>query len=195
LGIIFLFGRLAMKKIFLLFLFLSLGVRAAEVGTSVILPENSTNLSVGADINNYAGNFGVGTNFTSPYFMHGHAAVRLSMSQNFYRGILAGQSNQSTMRYTTLKLGLIGAGAMVNSLIRLYGGGGLVALLPSGDLSSNNVLAGYGGFGFEFFFGPPNPASFYIELGGMAGGTAEKVTASPAYAGGFTVAAGTRYYF
>jgi hypothetical protein len=95
--------------------------------------------------------------------------------------------------YSNFQLGIVGVGGKINNSIRLYGEGGVIAILPDSDFSSNDSeFGGYGLFGFEFFFQEAH--NYFIELGGVGtGARADKVLTEPIYSNGFIVNVGYRY--
>ncbi|NLY88162.1 MAG: hypothetical protein GX085_00845 [Firmicutes bacterium] len=154
-----------------------------------------TNFALGYNLNNFRHDFGFGLNATSSYFWHDRAAVRFSANNMYFEGIPAGETESTWMPYTVYKLGLIGVAAVVNDLVRLYGEGGFMYIVPNGSFSDNSKLGGYGHFGFEFFMDQNAPYCYFIELGSV--GTvarAEKLTGKPIYGSGFAIAVGLRYH-
>lgn len=150
-------------------------------------------MAVGCNINSYGGNFGVGVNVTSPLFLHGYAAVRASENYQWLDHIDA-TGNHTWTGYHVLKLGAVGIGGTLHDIIRLYGEGGVTAVLPDASMSKESaVIGGYGLFGFEFMV--RHNLVYFIELGGIGtGATAEKLPQKPIYTNGFMASAGLRVH-
>ena len=93
-----------------------------------------------------------------------------------------------------MSIGLIGFGGFVGEYIRLYGEGGMIALIPNEIMSSESlVLGGYGVFGFEFFFA--RFGNYFIEIGGVGSAArANNLPLSPIYSNGMTVSVGFRFF-
>ena len=94
--------------------------------------------------------------------------------------------------YSNVTLGVIGVAGYVANFIRLYGEGGVIALFPSEDFSSENViLGGYGLFGFEFYM--TSMSNYFIEIGAVGpGATADKIVNEPIYSNGLLISTGFR---
>ena len=150
-------------------------------------------MAVGCNINSYGGNFGVGINVTSPLFLHGYAAVRASENYQWLDHLDAA-GNHTWTGYHVLKLGAVGIGGTLHDIIRLYGEGGVTAVLPDASMSKESaVIGGYGLFGFEFMV--RHNLAYFIELGGIGtGATAEKLPQKPIYTNGFMASAGLRVH-
>lgn len=139
---------------------------------------------------------GIGINLTTPYFLSGRFAVRLSATHALLEGIPAGKNENEMRTYTAVKLGLIGVGGFWNEILRLYGEGGVIHILPQGRLSAEKGWGGYGHFGFEFFMSKDSPVCYFIELGTIGSAVrAEKLSGSPFYANGFATSVGLRAHF
>ena len=153
-------------------------------------------LSLGFALNHFHHDFGFGLTLTTPYFLDNRVAVRLSVNSSYFEGIPADKTEYDWMPYTSCQLGLIGASAMVNDLIRLYGEGGVIYIIPNRQFSEKNVVGGFGHFGFEFFMNSGSPVCYFIELGSLGtGATAERLSGKPIYANGFATSVGLRFHF
>lgn len=154
-----------------------------------------THFALGYNLNNFRHDFGFGLNVTSPFFLQDQVAVRFSANTSYFAGIPAGKGEDEWMPYSIYKLGLIGVGAVVNDLVRLYGEGGVVYVIPNSRFSEENRFGGYGHFGFEFFMDRNSPLCYFIELGSVGvGARAEKIAGKPIYLNGFAVAVGLRFH-
>lgn len=171
------------------------------IGSSSALAQDDatpkhSKLSLGYTLYNCHQSFGHGLTLTTPYFLNDRIAVRLSVNQALLEGIPEGKTEYELMTYTAYKLGLVGVAGMINESIRLYGEGGFIYIIPNSRLSENNVLGGYGHFGFEFFMNSNSPVCYFIELGSIGtGARAEKLSGKPLYLNGFATAVGLRFHF
>jgi hypothetical protein len=152
-------------------------------------------LAIGFHLNQHQNDFGLGLNITSPYFIDDRLAVRLRGNMNWHQHIEVASNETTWSPYFNFSLGVIGVGGYIGEHIRLYGEGGVIALLPSDEFSDESShLGGYGLFGFEFFMGPNR--NYFIELGGMGvGATADKIPGQPIYSNGFLTNVGYRHQF
>ena len=170
-------------------------------GSSVVFAEDSvgskySHLSLGFNLNNFHHDFGFGVNLTTPYFLNNRVAVRFSANSSYFEGIPINKTEYDWMPYTIYKLGIIGTSAMINDLIRLYGEGGVIFIIPNSCFSEKNGLGGYGHFGFEFSVDSCSPVCYFIELGSVGtSARAEKILNKPIYANGFATSVGLRYHF
>ena len=185
-----------MRVLFLVVLVASAGLPAVYAAEASGL--RSSDLSLGFSLNRFQDDFAFGLVLTSPYYYNDRLAVRLSGNMGFVEGIKPDDTESSWMPFTTVKLGLIGQGGRIAQAIRLYGEGGAILLMPDSDLSDDDVVGGYGVFGFEFFMSadPSCPSSYFIELGGIGvDAKAENLPGSPTYVTGFSTSVGFRYHF
>ncbi|MGB0176785.1 MAG: hypothetical protein ACPF9D_06450, partial [Owenweeksia sp.] len=164
-------------------------------GSSMLRAQQSSisnNLAVGFQLTQIHRDFGFGLNFTSPYFIHDNLAVRVRGNMMFFEHIDEGEYTWTP--YSNFTVGIIGYGATIANLIRLYGEGGIIGLLPSDKFSSESIsIGGYGLFGFEFYFF--ERGNYFIEIGGSGtGGRADKIAANPIYSNGFTINVGFRFH-
>jgi hypothetical protein len=152
-----------------------------------------TGPGIGFHIQQYQRDFGIGLQFTSPFFLKKYVAVRLRASYAWHEHATA--FNTLWTPYPQLALGVVGVGGMIGRRIRLYGEGGGIVLFPAEEFSKESTyLGGYGHFGFEFFM--TRDFNYYIELGGVGtGAIADKVAQKPFFSNGFTTAVGFRYFF
>ncbi|MBN2000435.1 hypothetical protein JW935_22990 [candidate division KSB1 bacterium] len=177
---------------------LSLTLFSQSLTAQVELNDRASGFSIGGGLHRIQENFGMDLCITSPYFAGEHIALQLSAKMSYLNGIPANETEFTWMPYNTVTFGLIGVGGSIAKSIRLYGKGGLAFLMPNSDFSGDNVVGGYGVFGFEFFVASEAnaPVSYYIELGGIGtGAKAEKLPGKPLYSNGFITAVGFKYYF
>ncbi len=99
-----------------------------------------------------------------------------------------------TVSYQTLRTGVASKSFQILERIRAYGEGGLLAVLPSDDLSEDNFrLGGYGLFGFELFVSTYEGSALFLELGASSAGNGlDTRPGVPSFAAGFWVGAGFR---
>lgn len=146
----------------------------------------------GAQLNQYQSDFGLGLNLTSPFFANEKIGFRLRGNVMFNEHV---QNATTTWTpYSNVSLGLIGVSGKIADVIRLYGEGGIIALFPSDEFSSEHYeLGGYGLFGFEFFMN--KTSNYFIEIGGVGTGAKEdKIATQPIYSNGLLLSAGFRMY-
>jgi len=153
--------------------------------------ELNTGFGIGYQLVQYQNDFGFGINMISPYFAKKSLGIRLKTNLMFNQNVIDGISDW--MAYGNISLGVVGVAGHINEKIRLYGEGGIIAILPSNKFSSTDLLVGgYGLFGFEFFF--TSGGNYFIEIGGVGtGATADKVDSKPIYSNGLTISAGVRF--
>lgn len=152
----------------------------------------SNGFGLGYQITQHQKDFGLGLNLTSPYFADNKIAVRARGNVMWHEHINSDFKN-TWSEYYNLSLGLIGVSGEIAGFLRLYGEGGLIALLPSSNFSNEDLeMGGYGLFGFEFFSSPH--FNYFIELGGVGtGALANKLSTEPLYSNGFLMNVGFRY--
>lgn len=141
----------------------------------------------------YQNDFGFGLNLTSPLLAKNRLGFRVKSNLMFNEHLKNGDTTWSP--YGNISIGMMGIGGVINERIRLYGEGGIIALLPSSEFSSENMeLGGYGLFGFEFFFS--NFGNYFIEIGGVGtGAKADNLETKPIYSNGLTLSVGFRVYY
>jgi len=146
---------------------------------------------IGFQLNEYQDDFGLGINVNSPYFLYESVTVRLRANYMYNQAVIEGKSDW--LGYGNFSLGLASGGTRIGESIRLYGEGGVIALLPPEQISSNSSeWGGYGLFGFEFFF--EGNGSYFLEVGGVGtGASADKVQTEPIYSNGLTISVGFRF--
>ena len=88
-------------------------------------------LSIGFLINEYAGNFGLGAQVTSP-FIFDILALRLTGSVQF-----SAEGNWEP--WGMLQAGIVGASKIVSDFARFYGEGGVVLAFPGTALSTEST--------------------------------------------------------
>lgn len=159
--------------------------------------EPNCGLSFGFQLNQYQKDFGMGLQVTSPFFAYEKIAFRVRANLMFNEhlegeGFIPNNYTVTWTPYTNVSIGAIGKATDIGDFMRLYGEGGLIAILPNSDFSDEDiVLGGYGLFGFEFFFIPQG--SYFIEIGGVGtGARAEKTLGQPIYSNGLTISTGLR---
>ena len=162
--------------------------------TSAIAQENelSKKFGFGGHLNKYQNDFGLGVNFSTPYFMRDQLTVRVRTNMAWNQHL--DSFNETTWTsYSSVSLGCASVAGYVGESIRLYGEGGVLILFPSEEFSSSGQeIGGYGLFGFEFFMN--EHANYFIELGGVGtGANASNVPTSPIYSNGFLTSVGFRY--
>jgi len=173
---------------------------AAHINSSYAVEElksdQSSNLGIGFDISSYSNNYALGLSVASPRFFNDTSIVKLTADLAWVQGVENGGNTTDWFSYGLYKLGYFSGKFIDSTPIRVYGGGGLVALTPSSSLSSSGVsFGGFGLSGVEFFVNPKRSKCLFVEFGGMGtGATAHKLTDSPIYANGFTMSWGYQYY-
>ncbi len=177
-----------MKKNVLLVLIIVFGMNAIKAQE---MPINK-GLGFGFQLSQFQRDFGVGLNFTSPYFANEKIAVRLKGNLVYNENVQ--DSITKWTPYTNLSIGLVGASGKIGDYIRLYGEGGILGLFPSNEFSSNQFeFGGYGIFGFEFFMN--NSSNYFIEIGGVGtGAIADKIALKPIYSNGLLISTGFRMH-
>ena len=185
-----------MKKI-TLFLTAIICSTLVKANDSYILPANVNNgFSFGFHLNQFKDDFGLGLNLTSPTIANAFA-VRLRGNFMYFEHLQFDTPDSSGIQtwtpYSNIMLGMAGFSGVVANHFKLYGEGGLIAILPSAEFSDeSNVLGGYGLFGFEFF--SSLATSYFIEIGGIGtGASAEKIPGKPIYSNGLLMSVGFRY--
>ena len=152
----------------------------------------SNGIGIGYQITQHQDDFGLGLNLTSPYFANEKLAIRARGNVMWHDHINSDFKN-TWSEYYNFSLGFIGVSGKIADFIRIYGEGGVIALLPSSNFSNEDLeIGGYGLFGFEFFSSPH--FNYFIELGGVGtGAQADKLGTEPIYSNGFLVNVGFRY--
>lgn len=147
-------------------------------------------LGFGLQLSQFQRDFGIGLNFTTPYFAKEKIAVRLKGNLMYNENVQ--NSITQWTPYTNLSLGLVGVSGKIGEYIRLYGEGGILGLIPSNKFSSNQFeIGGYGLFGFEFFM--KKNCNYFIEIGGVGtGATEDKIVLQPIYSNGLLISSGFR---
>lgn len=171
-----------MKNIFIALIIITLSTLAEG--------QISTKTGIGFQLNQYQRDFGIGLTLTSPYFANHKIAVRFRGNVMFNEHTKNDQTEWTP--YSNVSVGLIGMAREIKDFMRLYGEGGVIALLPSSEFSSENVVfGGYGLFGFEFYI--INKLNYFIEIGGIGtGAKADKITNNPIYSNGLLICVGIR---
>ncbi len=164
------------------------------IGSSSYGQDRAINHGVGLgyQLIQFQRDFGLGLNFTSPYFAKDRIAVRIRGNLMFNENV---QDQITTWTpYSNASLGLIGVGGMIGDHVRLYGEGGIVGLFPSSDFSSERFeFGGYGLFGFEFFMN--RASNYFIEIGGIGSGAiADRIDNQPIYSNGLIISTGFRIH-
>jgi hypothetical protein len=148
-------------------------------------------IGIGFQINQFQQDFGFGVQVSSPSFWNKSAVLRLKTNLVFHEHLLQGQFEWSG--YQNIALGLAGYGGWITENIRIYGEGGLMGLLPSGNFSSESfVLSGYGSFGTELY--ASQGFHYFLEIGvAPTRARADLVPGNPFYHNGFFTTMGLRY--
>jgi hypothetical protein len=148
-------------------------------------------VGIGFQINQFQQDFGFGVQVSSPSFWNNGAVLRLKTNLVFHEHLKQGQYEWSG--YQNIALGLAGYGGWVTENIRIYGEGGLMGLLPSGNFSSESfVLSGYGSFGTELYASPG--FHYFLEVGvAPTRARADLVPGNPFFHNGFFTTMGLRY--
>ena len=160
--------------------------------TTVNAQENPINKGwgFGFQLNQYQRDFGMGLTATSPFFVHDAIALRARGNFMFYEHPENGTTKWTA--YSNVSLGVVGVAGYIGNFMRLYGEGGVIALFPSDDFSSESFqIGGYGLFGFEFFM--THMTNYFVEIGGVGtGAVADKVENEPIYSNGLLISTGFR---
>ena len=145
----------------------------------------------GFQLNQYQKDFGAGLNITSPYMADGKFAVRLRGNVMFHEHLKDAETTWTP--YSHGSLGFVSVVGYVGN-VRLYSEGGVIALFPSNEFSSESTnFGGYGLFGFEFFFN--NKGNYFIEIGGVGtGAKADKLPTQPIFSNGLVIGTGFRFH-
>lgn len=168
------------------------GLLAASLSLKAQTPSINTGMGFGMNLVQYQKDFGMGINLTSPLFANKGMGVRLRGNMMYHEHVM--DSTTTWSPYGNLSLGMVGIAGHISDRIRLYGEGGVIAVFPSSNFSSQSLnIGGYGTFGFEFFF--YHAGNYFIELGGVGtGAKADKIATKPIYSNGFSISTGFRFY-
>lgn len=169
-----------------------LGLLLAAFSANAQQKHNINNgVGIGFQINQFQQDFGFGVQVSSPSFWNNGAVLRLKTNLVFHEHLKQGQYEWSG--YQNIALGLAGYGGWVTENIRIYGEGGLMGLLPSGNFSSESfVLSGYGSFGTELYASPG--FHYFLEVGvAPTRARADLVPGNPFFHNGFFTTMGLRY--
>jgi len=152
-------------------------------------------LALGFELKDFSGDYGLGLNFTTPYFANGFMALRVHGAMSWLNGVPEGEMEYSWMPYGSVQVALVGSVGEVGGFARFYTEAGGIIIFPNKDFSDDIAFGGYGLFGFEFFTSKMSPVTYFIEAGGMGtNANAEKSAGNPAYANGFIIDVGIRWY-
>jgi hypothetical protein len=182
-----------LKKIFLFFAcIISLEKKSLAQDESF---QKVGSLSLGYQLSSLGGDFGAGLQITSPFFAHKKVAYRLAYNLQFLHHQTKTDTFSVWTTYHNVRFGVVAISGNIGTNIRGYGEGGLVALFPNADFSSENFqIGGYGHFGLEFIFNE-SATTYFIELGGIGtGAVADRSTGNPVYSNGFAASVGFRGY-
>ncbi len=151
-----------------------------------------TNSGIGFQLNQFQNDFGMGLNYTSPYFANKQIAVRLR--GNFMYNEHVENAETVWSPYANGSVGMVSSSGIIGNFMRLYGEGGVIVLFPNAAFSSETTeFGGYGLFGFEFFMADRN--NYFIEIGGIGtGANADKVVNKPIYSNGLMLSTGFRIH-
>lgn len=143
--------------------------------------------SAGMVLNEYADDFGIGIQLSSP-FIFDVLAFRLTGTMQFSRVA-------DWVPWWTAQAGLTGSGKIVAGFARFYGEGGAVLAFPDSSMSSADYgWGGYGVFGFEFFTGVESPVSYYLEVGATGSGLRADLAGGSLILNGLRIQVGFRGY-
>ena len=146
----------------------------------------------GFNVNSSGGDFGLGFNLTTPYFLNSKVAFRLRSNVAWHSRIKNNNTELWTPYYS-ISLGVLSKADIVKDRIRVYGEGGVVVYIaPSILASSKYNVGGYGDFGFEFL---KSIFGFFIEAGGISGFPGDNLIVEESISNGFFVSTGCRVYF
>lgn len=147
----------------------------------------------GYQLSQLQADFGQGVQIVSPSFLKDAVILKLNASQRFLDYNYEGRNKWSD--FYTFSAGLANRPAMISDKIGLYGGGGVMMILPNKEFSSvKQEWAGYGLFGFNFYFDPG--FSYFIEAGSVGSGArAEESDNERIYANGFFFQVGFKIHF
>ncbi|MCG8452318.1 MAG: hypothetical protein MI717_03940 [Spirochaetales bacterium] len=150
--------------------------------------EFSSSTSFGFVLNEYADDFGIGLQVSSPYIAD-VVVFRATGTMQFNKAA-------AWTPWWTAKLGVAGASSLVGDFARFYGEGGAIAAFPGSNLSSHSYgIGGYGLFGFEFFMSTESPLSYFLEIGAIGCGLrADRINGEPLLVNGLTIQVGFRGY-
>ncbi len=153
----------------------------------------NSNMGFGIHLSQYQRDFGLGVQYTTPYFLYESLAFRAKANLMWHEHIENLEYTWS--QYSNYTLGLVGTAGKINDFMRLYGEGGVIFILPNSSFSTADYdLGGYGLFGFEFYFFPNG--NYFIELGAVGtGAQADEIPGNPIYSNGFMTNVGFRYQF
>ncbi|MCB0480288.1 MAG: hypothetical protein KDC83_02605 [Flavobacteriales bacterium] len=181
-----------------IFLVILLCLNMVAFGQNEEQKSKSNQFSFGMKLVNVQDDFGMGLDFTSPYFVYNSLAVRLNTLIQFHDHFDPTLKEDTWSPYFVSRLGLVGVGGRPAPFLRLYGEGGAVVGVPSSNISNEGVfMGGYGLFGFEMFMSANEGevASYYIELGATgAGARGDLLLNNPIYYNGFSIGTGFRFY-
>jgi hypothetical protein len=147
------------------------------------------------NLNRFQNTFALGLGATSPYLWD-RIAVHVTGDLAFFEGdfVADGGVERRWEPHYVFKAGMIGVASEIRPDFRLYGEGGVVAILPDSSMSDESLrFGGYGVFGFELK--ARGPVSYFIELGSMGiNARADKAVGKPIYSNGFTSTVGLKAY-
>lgn len=185
-----------MEKIILSLLALSVVIapRLLFAQSPDTLALRANGLSAGFHIAQLQGDFGLGLNLRTPYLFREAIALRVAGAVHWRQRPEATGDATDWGSYGTLRLGLLGGSEIVQELIRLYGEGGLLGVLPSAGIGSRVCWGGYGLLGIELFGSPR--FCYFLELGGASpDARADHLPGRPTYATGFLLGGGVRLHW
>jgi len=126
--------------------------------------ENSSGLDIGFQLSEVGGDFGYGLNLSSPRIFRESVQIRLRANAMLFDYVE--NSETAYTPYFSFLLGASSATAKISEVIGLYGEGGVAFILPSDEVSSEQLhIGGYGIFGFEFYFF--DGFTYFLEAGGV----------------------------
>jgi hypothetical protein len=153
--------------------------------------QDRTALRAGFMIQEFAGDFGLGLQLDIPTAQHWPV---IWLAGSWLWKEIPVNNDFGEARFQTVRLGLASKSFKVDDQIRVYGEGGVKAILLNDELSTESLeLGGYGLFGFEFFVREYGGSAIFLEMGGSSVGNGiERKEGIPTLGSGFMMGAGFR---
>jgi hypothetical protein len=186
------------KLQFFLLVFLYILLGASQVSANDSLATPTSHLSLGLNINEIQNQPGFGLSITTPYLLSDKVAFRFSGMRFWLFDIPLSSASEEALPYVNLRFGTVYVAGRIAESIRLYLVGGVVYVLPSNEISDDERIGGYLGFGFEFFTSSIARSRISLLLESsfiLEPAIAEKLPGQPIYANGIDLSVGIRYYF
>ncbi|MFZ4476751.1 MAG: hypothetical protein ACOYPR_16245, partial [Saprospiraceae bacterium] len=136
--------------------------------TSFAQAQSGKPFRVGFQTQELKGDFGLGLSLDIPLPVRGFG-LRLVGNNHWLE--IPGDTDNHTVAFQTIRVGLAPDGWPVGEKIRVYGEGGALFIVPNDAMSPDDFVAGgYGVFGFEFYTKSMFGSSIFIEAGGCSTG-------------------------